>query len=43
MRSKPTSPLWKYVSVRRHFAYIAHSLNAGTRWAVFEPNGTLRP
>jgi phage tail sheath protein FI len=30
---------WKYVKVRRYLAELEHSLDEGTRWAVFEPNG----
>lgn len=29
---------WKYLSVRRFFAYIEHSIDRGTQWAVFENN-----
>jgi hypothetical protein len=29
---------WKYVNVRRYFAYLEHSIDQGTQWAVFEPN-----
>jgi phage tail sheath protein FI len=30
---------WKYVNVRRYFAYLEQSIDRGTQWAVFEPNG----
>ncbi|HEY6000570.1 MAG TPA: phage tail sheath subtilisin-like domain-containing protein [bacterium] len=30
---------WKYVNVRRYFAYLERSIDRGTQWAVFEPNG----
>lgn len=30
---------WKYVNVRRYLAYLEHSIDQGTQWAVFEPNG----
>ncbi len=30
---------WKYVSVRRAMTYLECSIDRGTRWAVFEPNG----
>lgn len=30
---------WKYVNVRRYFAYLEHSINEGTQWVGFEPNG----
>jgi len=29
---------WKYVNVRRLILYLEHSIDRGTRWAVFEPN-----
>ena len=32
---------WKYVNLRRYFAYLEHSIDKGTQWAVFEPNGAL--
>jgi phage tail sheath protein FI len=31
-------PEWKYLSVRRYFAYLEHSIDRGTQWAVFENN-----
>jgi hypothetical protein len=30
---------WKYVSVRRLIIYLARSIDQGTHWIVFEPNG----
>jgi hypothetical protein len=30
---------WRYVNLRRYFAYLERSLDVGTQWAVFEPNG----
>ena len=30
---------WKYVNVRRLFIYVEHSIDKGTQFAVFEPNG----
>jgi uncharacterized protein len=30
---------WKYVNVRRLFIYLEHSIDQGTQWTVFEPNG----
>ena len=36
MRSDPE---WKYVSLRRYFAYLKRSIDNGTKWVVFEPNG----
>lgn len=38
-RTLSTDPEWKYISVRRHLCYLERSIEAGTRWAVFEPNG----
>ena len=32
-------PEWKYVNLRRYFAYLERSIDKGTQWAVFEPNG----
>ena len=34
-----SSSEWKYVSVRRLSTYLEHSIDSGTQWAVFEPNG----
>jgi len=34
-----SDPEWKYVNLRRYFAYLERSLDRGTQWAVFEPNG----
>jgi phage tail sheath protein FI len=30
---------WKYVHMRRLFIYLERSIDEGTRWAVFQPNG----
>ncbi|MBV1796840.1 phage tail sheath C-terminal domain-containing protein [Siccirubricoccus sp. G192] len=30
---------WKYLAVRRLFIFIEKSIERGTQWAVFEPNG----
>ncbi len=38
-RTTSSDPEWKYVNVRRYFAYLEHSIDKGTQWAVFEPNG----
>ena len=38
-RTMSSDPEWKYVNVRRYFAYLEHSIDQGTQWAVFEPNG----
>ncbi len=34
-----SDPEWKYVSDRRYFNYVEASIDRGTQWAVFEPNG----
>jgi uncharacterized protein len=38
-RTMSSDPEWKYVNVRRYFNYIERSIDVGTQWAVFEPNG----
>ncbi len=38
-RTLSSDPEWKYVSLRRYFASLEHSLDRGTQWTVFEPNG----
>ena len=38
-RTASSDPEWKYVNVRRYFIYIEASIDRGTQWAVFEPNG----
>jgi phage tail sheath protein FI len=40
-RTMSSDPEWKYVSLRRYFAFLEHSIDRGTQWAVFEPNGPL--
>ena len=37
-RTRSSASEWKYISVRRSADYVAQSILAGTRWAVFEPN-----
>lgn len=37
-RTVSSDPEWKYLSVRRYFAYLEHSIDRGTQWAVFENN-----
>ncbi|MGA7733214.1 MAG: phage tail sheath subtilisin-like domain-containing protein [Chloroflexia bacterium] len=37
-RTISSDPEWKYFSVRRYFAYLEHSIDRGTQWAVFENN-----
>lgn len=31
-------PSWKYVNIRRLFAYVERSIDLGLQWVVFEPN-----
>jgi len=38
-RTISSDPEWKYVNIRRYFAYLERSIDRGTQWAVFEPNG----
>ncbi len=38
-RTASSDPEWKYVNVRRYFLYLEASIDRGTQWAVFEPNG----
>src|SRR6185295_1845016 len=35
-RTMSSDPEWKYVSLRRYFAFLEHSIDRGTQWAVFE-------
>lgn len=37
-RTLSRDPEWKYLNVRRYIAWLEHSIEAGTQWAVFEPN-----
>lgn len=37
-RTISSDPEWKYLNVRRYFAYLEHSIDRGTQWAVFENN-----
>jgi phage tail sheath protein FI len=37
-RTMSANTLWKYVSVRRLFIFLEHSIYDGTQWVVFEPN-----
>ena len=37
-RTMSSDPEWKYVNLRRYFAYLERSIDQGTHWAVFEPN-----
>ena len=38
-RTVSSDPEWKYVNVRRYFNFLEASIDRGTQWAVFEPNG----
>lgn len=38
-RTASSDAEWKYVNVRRYFCYLERSIDKGTQWAVFEPNG----
>jgi len=38
-RTISSDPEWKYVNVRRYFNFLERSVDTGTQWAVFEPNG----
>jgi len=39
-RTMSSDSEWKYVNLRRYFAFLEHSIDKGTQWAVFEPNGS---
>jgi phage tail sheath protein FI len=38
-RTMSSDPEWKYVNIRRYLIFLEHSIDKGTQWAVFEPNG----
>ena len=38
-RTTSSDPEWKYVNIRRYLIYLEQSIDNGTQWAVFEPNG----
>ncbi len=38
-RTISSDPEWKYLNIRRYFAYLERSIELATQWAVFEPNG----
>ena len=38
-RTMASNSEWKYVNVRRLFAFLERSIDEGTQWVVFEPNG----
>ncbi|MEM1265904.1 MAG: phage tail sheath subtilisin-like domain-containing protein, partial [Pseudomonadota bacterium] len=38
-RTMSSDPEWRYVNVRRYFLFLERSIERGTSWVVFEPNG----
>jgi phage tail sheath protein FI len=38
-RTLSDDPEWKYVNVRRFFIFLEESIDNGTQWVMFEPNG----
>jgi hypothetical protein len=38
-RTISSDPEWIYINVRRLFIYLEHSIDNGSQYAVFEPNG----
>jgi phage tail sheath protein FI len=38
-RTLSSDPEWIYVNIRRYFLYLEASIDQGSQWAVFEPNG----
>ena len=38
-RTLSSDPEWRYVNVRRYFLYLERSIEKGTQWVIFEPNG----
>jgi phage tail sheath protein FI len=38
-RTTSSDPEWKYINLRRYFLYLEQSIDRGTQWVVFEPNG----
>jgi phage tail sheath protein FI len=38
-RTTSPDPEWEYISVRRLLIYVEKSIQQGTQWVVFEPNG----
>ncbi|MBI3804704.1 MAG: phage tail sheath subtilisin-like domain-containing protein [Nitrospirae bacterium] len=38
-RTAGADPEWKYVNLRRYLTYLEQSIDKGTQWTVFEPNG----
>ena len=40
-RTASSDPEWKYLNVRRYFAFLERSIELGTQFAVFENNGPV--
>jgi phage tail sheath protein FI len=40
-RTISSDPDWKYLNVRRYFAYVEHSLDKGTQYVVFQKNNEV--
>jgi phage tail sheath protein FI len=38
-RTLSSDSAWRYVNVRRLFLFVEESIDEGTQWVVFEPNG----
>ncbi|HUK36657.1 MAG TPA: phage tail sheath subtilisin-like domain-containing protein, partial [Vicinamibacterales bacterium] len=38
-RTTSSDAQWKYVNIRRLLIFLEHSIDKGTQWAAFEPNG----
>lgn len=38
-RTVSSAPEWRYINVRRLFLFLEKSIEANTKWVVFEPNG----
>ncbi|MBO0868815.1 MAG: phage tail sheath subtilisin-like domain-containing protein [Micromonosporaceae bacterium] len=38
-RTLSSDPAWRYINVRRLFLFLEESIDEGTQWVVFEPNG----
>jgi phage tail sheath protein FI len=40
-RTITSDPEWKYVNLRRYFAYLERSIEKGTQWVVFQNNSEI--
>jgi phage tail sheath protein FI len=40
-RTVSSDPEWRYVALRRYFVFLERSIDKGTQWSVFEPNGKV--